>query len=78
MTSVCPLFYYLLSCAYRGMGDSRTDLYFLIISVVANIFLDYLFVAVYGWGVAGSAWATALAQLLSVVFSSVTLFVKYP
>lgn len=78
LTSVCPLFYYLLSCAYRGMGDSRTDLYFLIISVVANIFLDYLFVAVYGWGVAGSAWATALAQLLSVVFSSVTLFLKYP
>lgn len=78
LTSVCPLFYFLLSCAYRGMGDSRTDLYFLIISVVANIFLDYLFVAVYGWGVAGSAWATALAQLLSAVCSGITLFVKYP
>lgn len=78
LTSVCPLFYFLLSCAYRGMGDSRTDLYFLIISVVANIFLDYLFVAVYGWGVAGSAWATALAQLLSAICSGITLFVKYP
>ena len=78
VTAVCPLFYYLLSCAYRGMGDSRTDLYFLIISVVANIFLDYLFVAVYGWGVGGSAWATALAQMLSVVCSATVLFIKYP
>ena len=78
VTAVCPLFYYLLSCAYRGMGDSRTDLYFLIISVVANIFLDYLFVAVYGWGVGGSAWATALAQMLSVICSATVLFIKYP
>ncbi len=78
LTSICPLFYYLFACAYRGMGDSRTDLYFLILSVVANIFLDYLFVAVYDWGVAGSAWATALAQLLSVAFSSTVLFIKYP
>ena len=78
VTAVCPLFYYLLSCAYRGMGDSRTDVYFLIISVVANIFLDYLFVAVYGWGVGGSAWATALAQMLSVVCSATVLFIKYP
>ncbi len=78
LTTVCPLFYYLLSCAYRGMGDSRTDLYCLIISVVANIFLDYLFVAVLGWGVAGSAWATALAQLMAATFSAILLFVKYP
>lgn len=78
ITAVCPLFYYLLSCAYRGMGDSRTDLYFLIISVAANVFLDYLFVAVYGWGVAGSAWATALAQLFSVFCSAAVLFIKYP
>ena len=78
LTSICPLFYYLMACAYRGMGDSRTDLYFLILSVVANIFLDYLFVAVYDWGVAGSAWATALAQLLSVAFSSTVLFSVLP
>lgn len=78
ITSVCPLFYFLLSCAYRGMGDSRTDLYCLIISVVANILLDYLFVAVWHWGVAGSAWATALAQMMSAVVSAIILFIKYP
>lgn len=78
LTSICPLFYFLLSCAYRGMGDSRTDLYCLMISVAANIFLDYLFVAEWHWGVAGSAWATALAQLMSAVVSAMILFMKYP
>lgn len=77
-TALCPLFYFIFSCAYRGMGDSRTDLYCLILSVVANIFLDYLFVAEFEWGVAGSAWATALAQLLSATLAAILLFVKYP
>lgn len=77
-TAICPLFYYILSCAYRGMGDSRTDLYWLIISVVANVFLDYLFVAELGWGVVGSAWATALAQFMSAVLAAIFLFIKYP
>lgn len=77
-TAFCPLFYFILSCAYRGMGDSRTDLYCLMVSVGANIFLDYLFVAELGWGVAGSAWATAAAQLMSAVFATILLFVKYP
>ena len=78
LTSFCPLFYYLFSCAFRGMGDSRTDLYCLIVSVGMNVLLDILFVAVFHWGIAGSAWATALAQLVSAVFAAVLLFHKYP
>ena len=78
LCSVCPLFYYLFSCAFRGMGDSRTDLYCLIVSVSMNVVLDILFVAVFRWGIAGSAWATALAQLVSAVFAAVLLFRKYP
>ena len=77
-TALCPLFYFILSCAYRGMGDSRTDLYCLIVSVIANVFLDYLFVVEFEWGGAGSAWATALAQLLSAVLAAILLFMKYP
>ncbi len=76
--SFCPMLYYLFSCAFRGMGDSRTDLYCLIVSVAMNVLLDILFVAVFRWGVAGSAWATALAQLTSAVFAAVLLFRKYP
>ena len=52
LTSLCPMLYYLFSCAYRGMGDSRTDLYCLIVSVAMNVLLDILFVAVFRWGVA--------------------------
>ena len=78
LSCFCPMFYYLFSCAFRGMGDSRTDLYCLIVSVAMNVVLDILFVAVFRWGVAGSAWATALAQLCSSVFAAVLLFKKYP
>lgn len=78
LTSLCPMFYYLFSCAFRGMGDSRTDLYCLIVSVAMNVVLDIVFVAVFRWGVAGSAWATALAQLTSAVFAAILLFHRYP
>ena len=78
LTSICPMLYYLFSCAFRGMGDSHTDLYCLIVSVGMNVLLDILFVAVFRWGVAGSAWATALAQLGSAFFAAVLLFRKYP
>lgn len=78
ITTVCPLLYFLFSSAFRGMGDSRTVLWCLIISVVTNIGLDVLFVAVLGLGVAGSAWATALAQGLSAAVAIVLFWHKYP
>lgn len=67
MTTVCPLFYYLFSSAFRGMGDSRTALWCLIVSVIANIGMDVLFVAVLGLGVAGLlyyGYITAVLLLL--------------
>lgn len=72
-----PMAYFLLNSAFRSVGDSMTSLYCLIVSVVSNIGLDILFVAVFHWGVAGSAWATALAQLLSIIFSVIMLYKKY-
>ncbi|MFN8134157.1 MAG: MATE family efflux transporter [Bacteroidales bacterium] len=51
-----------ISSVLRGLGDSKTPLYFLVISTVMNIILVWLFVAVFKWGVAGSAWATVIAQ----------------
>lgn len=51
-----------ISSVLRGLGDSKTPLYFLMISTVMNAILVWLFVAVFNWGVAGSAWATVLAQ----------------
>ncbi|HBZ66759.1 MAG TPA: MATE family efflux transporter [Bacteroidales bacterium] len=48
--------------ALRGLGDSKTPLYFLIISTLVNIALDLLFVLVFKWGIEGTAWATVIAQ----------------
>ena len=50
------------SAVLRGLGDSRTPLYFLIVATVANIILDFLFVAAFKWGVAGAAYATLIAN----------------
>jgi putative MATE family efflux protein len=50
------------SAILRGLGDSKTPLYFLIIATIANIILDLLFVLVFGWGVAGVAIATVISQ----------------
>jgi putative MATE family efflux protein len=58
--------YNTVSAVLRGLGDSKNPLYFLIIATILNIFLDLLFVMVFGWGVAGAAWATVLSQGVSL------------
>ena len=50
------------SAILRGLGDSRTPVYFLIGSTLLNIALDLLFVIKFGWGVKGVALATIIAQ----------------
>ncbi|MCC5910749.1 MAG: polysaccharide biosynthesis C-terminal domain-containing protein [Clostridiaceae bacterium] len=50
------------STIVRGLGDSKTPLYFLIIASVVNIILDLLFILVFKWGIAGAAWATIIAE----------------
>ena len=50
------------SSILRGIGDSKTPLYYLIIATVVNIFLDLLFILVFKWGIAGAAWATVISQ----------------
>ncbi|HAN17247.1 MAG: MATE family efflux transporter [Bacteroidetes bacterium GWC2_33_15] len=51
-----------ISAILRGLGDSKTPLYFLIISTLVNIVLDLLFVLVFKWGIAGVAIATVISQ----------------
>lgn len=51
-----------ISSVLRGLGDSKTPLYFLILSTVMNMLLVLLFVAVFKWGVAGAALATVISQ----------------
>lgn len=59
---------------FTSLGDSKTSLYFLIFSSVLNVILDYVFVASFGWGVSGVAWATFIAQGLAGILSLLTLF----
>lgn len=60
------LFLYNISTGiFASLGDSRTPFLFLAVSSVANILLDILFVAAFGMGVAGVAWATFLCQGVS-------------
>lgn len=54
---------------FQALGDSRHPLYYLIISSIANVVLDFLFVAGLDWGVGGAALATVLGQLLSAVLA---------
>jgi putative MATE family efflux protein len=53
------------SAVLRGLGDSKTPLYFLIVATVANIILVLLFVGVFKWGVAGAAYATLIANAIA-------------
>ena len=57
--------YNILSGVLRGMGDSVFPLIFLIIASLLNIVLDLVFVANFGMGIAGVAWATIIAQAVS-------------
>lgn len=62
-------FYNLISCIFRGLGDSTTPLVTAAIACVFNIFGDLLLVGIFHMGCAGAAIATVAAQLLSVVIS---------
>ncbi len=72
------MFFNYLSAIVRGIGDSRTPLYFLTISCLLNIVLVIAFVAWFGWGIAGAAWATFIAQFASVVACVVFIWKKIP
>lgn len=62
----------------RAIGDSVTPLVFLVIASILNVILDCLFVAVFEWGVEGAAYATVLAQFLSVVLCLIHIKRNFP
>lgn len=65
--SVGMVMYNSLCGIMRAVGDSRTPLYFLIVSSLLNVLLDLLFVAVLSMSVIGAALATILSQLVSAL-----------
>ena len=70
--------YNALSAFLRALGDSRSPLYFLMISAAINVILDIVFIVCMGMGVEGCAYATVIAQAVSAVFCFVYIVKKYP
>ena len=75
---LAPIAFNLLSNIIRALGDSRTPLWFLIISALINIGLELLFILVFKWGIAGASWATILAQTIATLMCVVYIIVKVP
>ena len=67
--------YNLLSAIFRGLGDSKSPLLFVLIACIVNVIGDLVLVAGFHLDAAGAALATVSAQALSVVFA-VILFIK--
>lgn len=70
--------YNFLANTMRALGDSKTPLYFLVVSSLLNIGLDLLFVAALGLGVLGSAVATVLSQALCCLFCAFYIKLRVP
>ena len=75
--SVFTMLYNVMAGMLRAIGDSRTPLFFLVLSTVLNVALDFLFVAVFDMGTAGAAYATVLSQAVSAILSCIYMFTKY-
>ncbi|RHP33313.1 MATE family efflux transporter [Lachnotalea sp. AF33-28] len=73
----CTMFYNVLSAILRGIGDSRTPLYFLVLSSVLNVLLDLFCVVTLKLGAAGAAWATVIAQGVSALLCLMYMFKKF-
>ena len=61
--------YNIISSIFRGMGDSKSPMYFIAIACVSNIILDYIFIGALGLGPAGAALGTTISQAISVIVS---------
>ena len=68
--------YNLLSAIFRGLGDSKSPLLFVLVACIVNIIGDLILVAGLHMDAAGAAIATVTAQALSVVFAVMLLLKK--
>lgn len=66
-----------LAAVLRALGDSRSPLYFLIISAVINVILDILFILYGGMGVVGCGYATVIAQGISALLCLIYIIRKF-
>lgn len=70
--------YNALAAVLRALGDSKSPLYFLIISALLNVVLDIAFIVIFHMGVEGCAYATVIAQAVSALLCLVYIKKKFP
>ena len=68
--------YNVIASIFRGLGDSKSPMYFIAVACVANIALDYLFIGALHMGPAGAALGTTLSQTISVAVSLLVILKK--
>ena len=61
--------YNIIASIFRGLGDSKSPMYFVAVACVVNILLDFLFIGYCEWGAMGAALGTTLSQMASVGFA---------
>lgn len=69
--------YNIISSIFRGMGDSKSPMYFIAVACVANIILDYVFIGIFHLGPAGAALGTTVSQAVSVLVSLAVIIKKH-
>ena len=67
--------YNIISSIFRGMGDSKSPMYFIAIACGVNIVLDYIFMGILHLGPSGAALGTTLSQTVSVIVA-LTMFIR--
>ncbi|MDF2587045.1 MAG: family efflux transporter [Anaerocolumna sp.] len=70
--------YNVFAATLRSIGDSKTPIYFLMISAVINAGLDYIFIAKFHYGVVGAAYATIIAEAVSSILCIGYTYIKVP
>ncbi len=66
--------YNVISAVFRGLGDTKSPMYFIAVACVANIALDYVFIGALHMGPNGAAFGTILGQTISVVVALIVIF----
>lgn len=75
---IFTFFYNFLAATLRALGDSKSALYFLMLSALLNVFGDLFCVAVMGWGVEGAALSTVASEALCCLCCAAYIKVKVP
>lgn len=69
--------YNVISSIFRGMGDSKSPMYFIAVAFGANIILDYIFIGTLRLGAVGAALGTTLSQAVSVIISLIVILKQH-